>query len=82
MHCPAKMRPKLWKSHIHSAFVPQNNEYDIWRQFTEEDLKLEEEDEGANRTIEIGFGRPLHVDPNTWVPNNFEAICTNARNKH
>ena len=59
---------------------PQNSEFDIRRRdFTEEELKLEEE--GANRTIEIGFGRPILVDPNAWVCNNFEAMYAAMQKK-
>ena len=46
------------------SIVPQNSEYeyDIGRNFTDEELKLEEE--GAIRSRKIGMSRPLLVNPN------------------
>ena len=43
----------------------EQSDEDVPRVFTEEELKLEEE--GANRAIQLGNGRPIDVDPNSWV---------------
>ena len=45
-----------------NTFRPRGLDEEEDVDFTEEELKLEEE--GANRASKIGNGRPINVDPN------------------
>ena len=56
------LNPSIERNFLRRQSIPEEDEV---RDFTEEELKLEEE--GANRASKIGNGRPINVDPNAWV---------------
>ena len=72
------LNPCIERNFLRRQSIPEEDEV---RDFTEEELKLEEE--GANRASKIGNGRPINVDPNAWVicitPINTRIININKK---
>ena len=74
------LNPSIERNFLRRQSIPEEDEV---RDFTEDELKLEEE--GANRASKIGNGRPINVDPNAWVicitPINTRIININKNSK-
>ena len=72
------LNPSIERNFLRRQSIPEEDEV---RDFTEDELKLEEE--GANRASKIGNGRPINVDPNAWVicitPINTRIININKK---